>query len=130
MKMDPMTDENEAYGQLGEEARSPDYHSFGYMDETDLTIAATQTPADLITVSNDTNYYEIEDEIGMTTNKAYAGTRVTDVEVATDANKLSGTAEMAMIRNEAYAVTRDTVPDVEHEDYYYEYVGPLEMSNM
>ena len=132
--MDPITDENEAYGQMGEEAMSPDNHSYDYMDETDLTIAATQNPAYLTTVSDDTNYYENEDETEksvMKANEAYAVTRetATDVEVATGANKLSGTAEMAMIRNEAYAVTRDTVTDAEDVDNY-EYVGAPEIPNM
>ena len=42
--MDPITDENKSYGQLGEEAMSPDCHSYDYMDETDLTTAATEIP--------------------------------------------------------------------------------------
>ncbi len=43
--MDPMTDENEAYGQLGEETTSPDNHTYDYMHERDLTTEATQNPA-------------------------------------------------------------------------------------
>ncbi len=91
--MDPITDKNEVYGQLGEDATSPDNHTYDYMDETDSTIAATQNPAYLTTatVSGDVNYYEMEgldkpEELGMTANEAYAGTRepVTDVEDADD----------------------------------------------
>ena len=86
MKIDPTTDKNEAYGQL-REATLPDNHSYDYMDETDMTIAATQNPAYLTTVSDDVQYYENEEkpeELGMTANKAYAVTRetVTDVEDA------------------------------------------------
>ncbi len=68
---DPTTDENEAYGQLGE-ATSPDNHSYDYMDETDMTIAATQNPAYLTTVSDDVQYEDTPEELLMTANEAYA----------------------------------------------------------
>ncbi len=56
MNLDPMTDDNEAYGQLGEETTSPDNHTYDYMHETDSTTEATQNLAYLTTVSNDVQY--------------------------------------------------------------------------